>query len=101
MEKIKVIRKPDITLYPAIVVNKDTVFEFENDNVKQTLKNLKFHSVTNVEGECFKSKYITDINLQEGDILVYEAKDRGYIKPVEEMLEVKEAIEELECIREV
>lgn len=101
MENIKVIRKPDITLYPAIVVNKDTVFEFENDNVKQTLKKLKFHSVTSIKGDNYKSKYITDINLQEGDILVYEAEDRGYIKPVEEMQKVSEAIEELECIKEV
>ncbi len=101
MKNIKVIRKPDITLYPAIVVNKDTVFEFENDNVKQTLKNLKFHSVTNIKEDNYKSKYITDIKLQEGDILVYEAEDRGYIKPVEEMQKVSEAIETLEYIKEV
>lgn len=101
MENIKVIRKPDITLYPAIVVNKDTVFDFENDNVKQTLKNLKFHSVTTINGKDYKSEYITDIKLHDGDILVYEAEDRGYIKPVEDMQKVSEAIEELKCIKEV
>ncbi|WP_288910800.1 hypothetical protein [uncultured Thomasclavelia sp.] len=101
MEKIKVIRKPDITMYPAIRVTKDTEFNYNNENVKQTLKNLEFHSKTTIKGENYTSVYDTTIKLKDGDILVFEAEDRGYIKPVEEMATVKETIEELEYIKEV
>ena len=95
------IRKPSIDLYPGIRVDKDTVLEYKNDNVKQELKNLVFHSVTKVKGEGFKSKYDTTIYLNEGDILVFEEEGRGYIKPVEEFVTIAEAIEELENIKDV
>ena len=95
------IRKPSIDLYPGIRVDKDTVLEYKNDNVKQELKNLVFHSVTKVKGEGFKSKYDTTIYLEEGDILVFEEEGRGYIKPVEEFVTIAEAIEELTNIKDV
>ena len=66
------IRKPSIDLYPGIRVDKDTVLEYKNENVKQTLKDLVFHSVTKVKGESYKSKYDTTIKLNEGDVLVFE-----------------------------
>ena len=59
------IRKPSIDLYPGIRVEKDTVLEYKNENVVQTLKDLKFHSVTKVKGDGFKSKYDTTIYLKE------------------------------------
>ena len=95
------IRKPSIDLYPGIRVDKDTVLEYKNDNVKQELKNLVFHSVTKVKGEGFKSKYDTTIYLNEGDILVFEEEGRGYIKPVEEFVTIEEAIQELENIKDL
>lgn len=95
------IRKPSIDLYPGIRVDKDTVLEYKNDNVKQELKNLVFHSVTKVKGEGFKSKYDTTIYLNEGDILVFEEEGRGYIKPVEEFVTIAEAIEDLTNIKDV
>ena len=85
----------------GIKVSKDTVLEYENENVKQNLENLVFHSVTNVKGEGFGSTYITTIYLKEGDVLVFEEAGRGYIKPVEEFVTVKEAIEELKCIEDL
>ena len=98
---MKFIRKPSIDMYHGIVVDKDTVLDFENANVKQTLKDLVFHSVTKVKGENFESTYDTTIHLKEGDVLVYEEEGRGYIKPVEEMVTVKEAVEELKCIEDM
>ena len=95
------IRKPSIDLYPGIRVDKDTVLEYKNENVKQTLKNLVFHSITKVNGDGFKSKYDTTIQLQEGDILIFEAEGRGYIKPVEAFVAITEAIEELENIKDL
>ena len=95
------IRKPSISLYPGIRVDKDTVLEYKNDNVKQDIKNLVFHSVTKVKGEGFNSKYDTTIYLNEGDILIFEEEGRGYIKPVEEFVTIEDAIEELTNIKDL
>ena len=95
------IRKPSIDMYGGIRVEKDTTLEYENEHVKQTLKDLVFHSVTKVKGESYESVYDTTIFLNEGDILVYEEEGRGYIKPVEEFVTVNEAIEELSCISDL
>jgi hypothetical protein len=95
------IRKPSIDLYPGIRVKKDTVLEYKNENVKQNLKDLVFHSVTKVKGEGYKSKYDTTIQLEEGDILIFEEEGRGYIKPVESFVTIQEAIDELENIKDL
>lgn len=95
------IRKPSIDLYPGIVVKKDTVLEYKNENVKQTLKDLVLQSVTKVKGEGYRSKYDTTIKLKEGDILVFESEGRGYIKPVEQFVTIEEAIEDLTNIKDL
>ena len=95
------IRKPSIDMLAGIKVDKDTVLEYKNENVDQTLKDLVFHSITKVKGENFESTYDTTIQLAEGDILIFEEEGRGYIKPVEEFVTVKEAIEEFKCISDL
>ena len=85
----------------GIRVTKDTVLEYKNENVQQTLKDLVFKSITKVKGEGYESEYNTIIYLKEGDILIFEEEGRGYIKPVEEFVTVKEAIEELKCIEDL
>ena len=95
------IRKPSIDLYPGIVVDKNTVLEYKNDNVKQTVKDLVMHSVTKVSGDGYKSKYDTTIQLKEGDVLVFEEEGRGYIKPVEAFVTIAEAIEDLTNIKDL
>lgn len=95
------IRKPAIDLYPGIRVTKDTELEYKNENVHQTLKGLVFHSTTRVTGEGYESVYNTTIELHEGDLLLFEEKSRGYIKPVEEFVTVQDAIDELSCIKDL
>lgn len=97
----KFIYKPSIDMYGGIRVDKDTVLEYKNENVEQTLKDLVFDSKTTVKGENYTSEYHTVINLNEGDILIFEEEGRGYIKPVDQFVTVGEAIEELEHIKEV
>ena len=94
-------RKPSIDLYSGVRVDKDTVLEYKNENVEQTLKDLIFHSVTKVKGESFESVYDTTIQLKVGDVLVFEAEGRGYIKPVEDFVTIEEAIEDLSNIKGV
>ena len=95
------IRKPSIDMYAGIKVTKETELDYKNDNVEQTLKDLVFHSITKVKGDNFESVYNTTITLNEGDVLVFEEEGRGYIKPVEEFVTVKEAIEELSHIKDL
>lgn len=95
------IRKPSIDLYPGIRVAKDTELEYSNENVQQKLKDLVFHSVTKVIGVGYESVYDTTIYLKEGDILVFEEEGRGYIKPVEPFVTIKEAVADLSNIEDV
>ena len=88
-------------MYAGIKVTKDTKLDYENENVKQTLDNLVFHSITRVVGENYESEYNTTIHLQEGDVLIFEEEGRGYIKPVESFVTVAEAVEELNCIKDI
>jgi len=95
------IRKPSIDLYPGIRVDKDTVLEYQNENVNQKLEKLVFNSVTKVKGEGYESTYSTTIHLKEGEILVFEEEGRGYIKPVEPFVTIEEAIEDLTNIKDL
>lgn len=95
------IKKPSIDFYPGIRVDKDTELEYKNEHVEQTLKDMVLHSITKVTGEGYESVYDTTIKLNEGDILVFEAEGRGYIKPVEEFVTISEAIEDLANIKDI
>lgn len=94
------VRKPNIDLYPGIVVTKDSELEYESEFVKQSLKSLVFHSVTKIKGENYESTYDTTIYMQEGDVLILDG-DRGYIKPVEPFVTVEDAIGDLENIKDM
>ena len=95
------IRKPSIDLYPGIRVTKDTDMEYKNENVEQTVKDLVLHSITKVVGEGYESTYNTTVQLKEGDILIFEADGRGYIKPVEDFVTIQEAIDDFENIKDL
>lgn len=90
-----------MTLYPGIRVEKETVLEYKNERVEQKLEGLVFHSVTHVAGDGFESVYDTTIRLQEGDILIFDDGGRGYIKPVEPIVSIQEAIEDLQAIKDL
>ena len=95
------LRKPSVDMYAGIRVTKDTTLEYENENVKQSLKDLVFHSVTLVKGEGYESTYDTTIYLKEGDVLIFEEEGRGYIKPLEDFVTIAEAIEDYENIKDL
>lgn len=95
------IQKPSIDMFPGIRVKKDTVLDFKNDNVVQRIENLVLHSTMWVKGEGYESVYDTTIQLAEGDILIFEEKGRGYIKPVDGFVTVAEAVADLTAIEGV
>lgn len=98
---MKFIRKPSIDLYPGVRVDEHTDLEYNGENVTQTVKDLVLHSVTVITGEHFESKLETTVKLQPGDILIFDGEDRGYVKPVEAFVEVQEAIDDLEVIKDM
>jgi hypothetical protein len=95
------IRRPLIDLFAGIRVHEDTVIDFENENVKQTLKDLTLHTITTLKGDGFESVYDVTIHLNEGDILLLEEEGRGYIKPTTPFVSIEEAIEDLESIKDL
>jgi hypothetical protein len=92
--------KPDITFYPGIKVDKNTKLEYENENVKQRLESLKLKSTITENNLNYESKTDLTINLNEGDILIFDNK-RGYILPSIPLVTVEEEIEELGYLKEV
>lgn len=97
----KFIRRPSVDFHLGLKVKKDTTLEYENENVKQTLKDLVLHSVTKVKGDKFESVYDTTINLEEGDVLLFEEESRGYIVPVDKFVTIAEAIDDLTNIKDL
>lgn len=95
------LRKPSVDMYAGIKVTKETTLEYENEYVRQTLKDLVFTSVTNVKGENYESTYNTVIYLNEGDVLIFEEEKRGYIVPVEQFVTIEEAIADYENIKDL
>jgi hypothetical protein len=95
------IRKPSVDLYHGIRVDKDTALEYSTDNIKQTVKDLVFHNEVTVKGDCFDGTYVTNVYLAEGDVLIFEGEERGYVKPVEGFCSVAEALDDLNSIKEM
>lgn len=95
------IKKPCVDLFCGIKVNRETKLEYKTDNVEQTVENLVLRSVTKVKGEGYESEYRSVIQLEEGDVLIFEEEGRGYIKPLEQICSIKEAIDELVNIKDI
>lgn len=95
------IRRPSIDQYPGVRVDKDTVLEYKSESVTQTIEDLTMTSVVIRKGDNFESVLRTVIQLQEGDILIFEDEGRGYIKPVEGFVTVQEAMDDLAVLKEM
>ena len=95
------IKKPNIDRYTGIKVDKNTVLEYENENVKQSVKDLVLRTMAWVKGEKYESVTETTIFLEEGDVLIFEDGGRGYILPVEPFVTIAEAIDDLESIKDL
>lgn len=98
MEFLKLIRQPNINMVAGIKVTKDTEITFENDNVKQSIKDLVYHGTTKIKGDNFEGANEITVYLKEGDYVVFDGEDRGYIVPAQRLMTVAEAIEELKCV---
>lgn len=98
MKYLKLIRQPNINMVAGIKVTKETDITFENDNVKQRIKGLVYHGTTKIKGDNYEGKNEITVNLNEGDYVVFDGDERGYIVPAQKFMTVAEAIEELKCV---
>lgn len=95
----KFIYRPDITFFEGIMVDKNTKLQHETEDIKQTIENLVLKTNKKEKTDKYESVFDLTINLNEGEILLFE-EERGYFLPSLPMSTVKDAIEELETIKD-
>lgn len=86
--------RPDLTPYEGVVVSKDTKLEFKNENVEQKLDNLKLVTKTKVDNEKYFVESKMTLNLEEGEVLLFERENRGYFLPAQPIGTIETAIKD-------
>lgn len=98
------VEQPCIDLKVGIKVTKETSLTFKNDKVEQELKDLTLETILEDEGtngvNSYSSKSYIRINLNEGDILLFDEK-RGYYMPTFPVETIDDAISDIESLRGV
>ena len=96
------VAQPDIDISLGVKVTKDTEFTYSNDKVEQSLKNLVLETILEDEGtngiNSYKSKSYLQLNLNPGDILLFDEK-RGYYMPKYPMSSIEDAISDIESLK--
>lgn len=96
--------QPNLELKKGIQVRKDTEVSFKNERVEQLLKDLKLDTILDEEGtngiNSYKSKSHISINLNEGDILLFDPS-RGYYLPPYPKTTIEQAIEDISSLKGV
>lgn len=97
------IKNPDVTIYKGINVTKDTVLNYEREDgdLKQELKDLKFIQYEKRKADNFESETKSTIYMKEGMTILFEDEKRGYVVPIEKYVTIGEALEDLECIKDL
>ena len=94
--------KPDIDIFEGVIVDKETNITYKNENVQQTIKDLKLKSKIRSKNSNGINNYESEtdltIYLNEGDILLFE-EDRGYYLPATPMQTIKDAVEDMEALK--
>ena len=98
------VEQPNIELKKGIKVTKDTELLYKSENVEQVLKDLKLETILDQEGSngvnTYKSKSYMTINLNDGDILLFD-EGRGYYMSSIPVTTIEEAIEDISSLKDV
>lgn len=89
---------PDLTPYEGVVVDENTDIVFESELVKQSVKDLKLVSEYTFKNEKFVSTTKTIINLDKGEVLLFEKENRGYFLPKDSICTLENAIEDYKTL---
>lgn len=98
------VEQPNLELKKGIRVTKDTEITYKNEKVEQALKGLVLETVLDDAGtngiNTYKSKSYLTINLNDGDILLFD-ESRGYYMPTYPMTTIEDAISDVESLRHI
>ena len=98
------VEQPVLDLKVGVKVTEETEIHFKNDHVEQTLQNLVLETILDEEGSngfnTYKSKSYLRINLNAGDILLFD-ENRGYYMPSYPVTTIDQAISDISSLADL
>jgi hypothetical protein len=98
------VEQPSIELKEGIKVTKETELSYKNEKVVQCLKDLVLETILEDEGtngiNTYKSRSYLTINLNDGDILLFN-EQRGYYMPPYPVVAIDDAISDISSLRDI
>lgn len=95
------VEQVNLDLKVGITVKKNTELTYKSNKVEQVLKDLKLETIIDDEGRSgintYKSKTYLEINLNEGDILLFD-EGRGYYMPPYPVESIEDAISDISSL---
>lgn len=95
------VEQPVLDLKEGIKVTNETELTYKNEKVEQVLKNLVLDTIIDDEGSngfnSYKSKTHLRINLNEGDILLFD-EQKGYYMPPYPVTTIEDAISDISSL---
>lgn len=98
------VEQPVLDLKEGIKVSAETELLYKNDKVEQVLKNLVLETILDDAGSnginTYKSKSYLSINLNPGDILLFD-ENRGYYMPTYPVTSIDDAISDISSLSDI
>jgi len=98
------VEQPNIGLKEGIKVSKGTELTYKTENVTQMLQDLVLETILCEEGSngvnSYKSRSVVTINLNDGDILLFN-EQRGYYLPPYPVESIDDAISDINSLNEI
>lgn len=98
------VEQPVLDIKEGIKVSADTELSYKNDKVEQELHNLKLETIMCDEGSngvnTYHSKSYICINLNPGDILLFD-EQRGYYMPPYPVVSIDDAISDISALSDI
>lgn len=98
------VEQPVLDLKEGIKVTAETELSYKNDKVEQVLKDLVLETIMDDAGSngvnSYKSKSYLSINLNPGDILLFDEK-RGYYMPSFPVTSIDDAISDISSLSDI
>lgn len=98
------VEQPVINLKEGIRVTEETELSYKNEKVEQVLKHMVLETILDDAGtngvNTFKSKSYLSINLNPGDILLFN-EERGYYMPPYPVVSIDDAISDITALSDI
>lgn len=98
------VEQPVLDLKEGIKVTEDTELSYKSDKVEQTLKDLVLKTIYDDAGtngvNSYESKSYISINLNAGDILLFD-EQRGYYMPPYPVTSIDDAISDMASLSDL